>query len=201
MSSTNTSAQFGLRILVEPPNSSTSPLNIIFVHGLGGSPEGTWTDPETNSFWPPWLSKVKGLENSRIMTFGYDSGWNKIWKPNNVLDISDFARQLVNHLWCHYTDYENVNFAIYQVLSDLKEQTVFVTHSMGGLVVKKVLDLYQAILRTILIFAGTDYGTQRPTISPNNPKHNCNCFSWHTSSWCRSCKCLEDATQYQLLWD
>jgi hypothetical protein len=98
----------GLKIIVEPtlsPESSTPSLNIIFVHGLGGSSDTTWTDPETNAFWPIWLSKVKGLENSRIMTFGYDSGWNKIWKANNVLDISDFAKQLVHDLWSY--DFDN----------------------------------------------------------------------------------------------
>jgi hypothetical protein len=46
------------------------------------------------------------------MTFGYDSSWNKIWKPNNVLDISDFAKQLVHDLWCHYADYGNVKFPL-----------------------------------------------------------------------------------------
>jgi hypothetical protein len=80
----------------------------VFVHGLGGSAEGTWTDAGTNSFWPLWLSTVKGLENARIMTFGYDSSWNKIWKSNNVLDISDFAKQLVHDLWCHYLDHGDV---------------------------------------------------------------------------------------------
>jgi len=103
-------SQIGLRTIVEPPShgSSNPPLNIVFVHGLGGSAVGTWTAAESNSFWPSWLSKVKGLENARIMTFGYDSGWNKIWKPNNVLDISDFAKQLVHELWCHYSDYGDV---------------------------------------------------------------------------------------------
>ena len=111
-STSSTPGQIGLRILIEPDhlhNSSfTPPLNIVFVHGLGGSAEGTWTDGETNSFWPLWLSKVKGLENARIMTFGYDSSWNEIWKPNNVLDISDFAKQLIHDLWCHYSDYGDV---------------------------------------------------------------------------------------------
>jgi hypothetical protein len=102
------SDHFGLRILVDPPDAST-PINIIFVHGLGGSAEGTWTDDsQRKSLWPLWLPKVKGLENARIMTFGYDSGWNKIWKPNNVLDISDFGKQLVHELWCHYAEYGDV---------------------------------------------------------------------------------------------
>jgi hypothetical protein len=118
LSTSTTLPQFGLRILVEPtpsPHSSNSLINIIFVHGLGGSAEDTWTDPQTNSFWPPWLIRVKGLENARIMTFGYDAGWNEIWKPNNVLDVSDFARQLVNDLWNHYTEYGSVKFpSLYQ---------------------------------------------------------------------------------------
>jgi hypothetical protein len=102
-------SQIGLRTLVEPSHdSSTSPLNIVFVHGLGGSAEGTWTDSQNNSFWPPWLTKLAGLGNARIMTFGYDSGWNEIWKPNNVLDVSDFAKQLANDLWCHYSDHGDV---------------------------------------------------------------------------------------------
>jgi len=42
------------------------------------------------------------------MTFGYDSNWKNIWKPNNVLDVPDFARQLVNELWLHYADHGDV---------------------------------------------------------------------------------------------
>ena len=105
---TDTTNQFGLSTLVEPPQPSAPVLNIIFVHGLGGSAYGTWTHQQTKSFWPPWLSKVKGLENARIMTFGYDASWNKVWAANNVLDIPDFARQLVNELWLHYTDHGDV---------------------------------------------------------------------------------------------
>ena len=144
-STSSNPGQIGLTTLVEPTlshsSSSTSPLNIVFVHGLGGSAEGTWIDSQTNSFWPLWLSKVKGLENARIMTFGYDSSWNKMWKSNNVLDISDFAKQLVHDLWCHYLDYGDVIFALplYEILLTDQAQTVFVAHSMGGLVVKKVL--------------------------------------------------------------
>lgn len=44
----------------------------------------------------------------RIMTFGYDSGWNTLWKPDKVLDISDFAKQLVHDLWLHYTEHGKV---------------------------------------------------------------------------------------------
>ena len=101
-------ARFGLFTLVEPPQSSAPALNVIFVHGLGGSAYGTWTHELTKSFWPPWLSKLNGLENARIMTFGYDSSWNKIWTASNILDIPDFARQLVNELWLLYGNHGDV---------------------------------------------------------------------------------------------
>jgi hypothetical protein len=102
----------GLQILHEPTTSSDSanrPINIIFVHRLGGSATGTWTDSQSGSFWPLWLPEVKDLKDTRILTLGYDSAWNKIWKPNNVLDTSDFAKQLMHKLWIHYTDYGNVD--------------------------------------------------------------------------------------------
>ena len=95
--------RFGLHVVFEPAltndNEPIPPVtNIIFVHGLGGSAEGTWTHSGSKSFWPRWLPNVKGLEFSRIMTFGYDADWNKIWRPNSLLDISDFGDQLLNHL-------------------------------------------------------------------------------------------------------
>jgi hypothetical protein len=111
-STTRTSSKLGLKTIRDPPSPhelSNPPMNIVFIHGLGGSSKGTWTDAPSGYFWPSWLPEIKGLENLRIMTFGYDSGWNKLWKPNNVLDISDFAKQLVNDLWLHYGEHGDVN--------------------------------------------------------------------------------------------
>jgi hypothetical protein len=53
------------------------------------------------------------LDNARIAVFGYDSEWNKIWKPNNVLDISDFSDQLLNALRRHYSRYGNVSTSFF----------------------------------------------------------------------------------------
>jgi len=104
-STASTASQLGLKIPVEP-NSSLPSINIVFVNGLGGSAEGTWTHAQIKASWPRWLSELKELEHARIMLFGYDSDWNKIWKANNVLDISDFAKQLAHDLWCHFSNYE-----------------------------------------------------------------------------------------------
>ena len=75
---------------------------------LEGQQNGTWTEKQPGSFWPLWLPEIKSLENARIMMLGYESGWNKIWKTNNVLDISDFAKQLVHDLWLHYLEHGDV---------------------------------------------------------------------------------------------
>ena len=110
--------RLGLKTLVEPPSpavSSSPPLNIVFVHGLGGSADDTWIDPGSGSFWPQWLPENKVLENARVMTFGYDSDWNKIWNPGNVLDISDFAKQLANEMWLHYSQYGDVRPLLWNV--------------------------------------------------------------------------------------
>src|SRR5271155_4149700 len=56
-------------------NSKVASVNIVFVHGLGGSAVGTWTDDETKFFWPAALTKSAGLENARIMTYGYNAEW------------------------------------------------------------------------------------------------------------------------------
>lgn len=83
-------------------------INIIFVHGLGGSSKGTWTYTETQSFWPEWLPDKNGLENVRIATFGYDANWGNVMAPSNALGVADFAMQLLDSLDLHYSEYGDV---------------------------------------------------------------------------------------------
>jgi hypothetical protein len=80
------------------------PVDIIFVHGLGGSARGTWTHPGTKQFWPEWLFQLNSMRNVRIYTFGYDSAWEKLWAPRNYLGIQGFAEQLVDSLILHYEE-------------------------------------------------------------------------------------------------
>lgn len=81
-----------------------NPVDIIFVHGLGGSARGTWTHPETKEFWPEWLFQMNSIRNIRIYTFGYDSAWEKLWAPRNYLGIRGFAHQLIDSLILHYEE-------------------------------------------------------------------------------------------------
>ncbi|KFY20927.1 hypothetical protein V491_03307, partial [Pseudogymnoascus sp. VKM F-3775] len=87
----------GLTIIYEP---NTPPsLDIIFVHGLGGSSLATWChnhDPEF--FWPyKWLPQEPGIQGARISSFGYDSNFSST-KPSPVSSIGDFAKSLLQSL-------------------------------------------------------------------------------------------------------
>lgn len=90
-----TKGSFGLTTLYLPePGSTTDVLvHIVFVHGLGGGSEHTWT--KGSAFWPrDFLPREDACRNSAIHSFGYDSDF----KSGNVLDISDFARSLLGNL-------------------------------------------------------------------------------------------------------
>jgi hypothetical protein len=94
---------YGLEVLYEPetPPPPAKPVQIVFVHGLGGSKRGTWSDSEKNkNFWPTWLHDEKGLENIRIATFGYNSSFHFL-APNRDLCIPIFANQLLLSLNLH----------------------------------------------------------------------------------------------------
>jgi hypothetical protein len=87
------------------PKTALSPdaksVEIIFVHGLGGSSKGTWTHPRTKGFWPTWLHDEQGFEHVRISTFGYDANFG-ILAAGNQLGIPDFATQLLDDIDLHY---------------------------------------------------------------------------------------------------
>lgn len=85
----------GLNVLYEP-NDGASIVDIIFVHGLGGTSQKTWSrnrDPQF--FWPrEWLPLEPGFEQARILSFGYNAHFASSGREN-VLDIADFAKDLL----------------------------------------------------------------------------------------------------------
>lgn len=67
--------------------------DLIFVHGLNGGSESTWTKNNIPSlFWPSaWLPSDEAFQDVRIHTFGYASGLSR----ESVLHVPDFARSLL----------------------------------------------------------------------------------------------------------
>jgi len=84
----------GLSVVYEPD--SPPALDIIFVHGLGGSSRQTWSkhrDPDL--FWPQkWLPNEPDICRARILCFGYNASFQASG-PNSLSNISDFAKELL----------------------------------------------------------------------------------------------------------
>ena len=119
----------GLTVIYTPDNGRK--VDIVFVHGLGGTSLGTWSksrDPE--NFWPLTLLPLEpDICLARIMTFGYNATFQAT--GNVTTSILDFAKELLFDL----------KYAKDQNMDDLDVGTVpliFVVHSMGGLIVKEV---------------------------------------------------------------
>lgn len=84
----------GLSVIYEPE--TTRSLDIIFVHGLGGTSRQTWAkNRDENLFWPSrWLPLEPGISTARILSFGYNAHFMSTG-PNSITNISDFAKDLL----------------------------------------------------------------------------------------------------------
>lgn len=79
---------YGLTTLYDPPEQNAV-VDLIFVHGLNGGSQSTWTKGDDCNFWPKtWLPRDDAFQDVRIHTFGYHSGLSK----ESVLHIQDFSR-------------------------------------------------------------------------------------------------------------
>jgi len=89
-------------------STTQKPVDIIFVHGLGGNACETWTHKDTGSFWPEWLYDEQGFENVRCFTFEYSVDFATFLGAENVSGIAGFARQLLGELRGRIADKDSV---------------------------------------------------------------------------------------------
>ncbi|KAJ4132375.1 hypothetical protein NW754_015190 [Fusarium falciforme] len=115
----STQGAYGLRTCHD---SEDAVADVVFVHGLTGDRETTWTDSSSRVFWPAQFLK-NDVPKTRIVTFGYDADVVHFWAMASQNRIRNHALNLVN------------------ALAQLRERTetearpiLFVTHSLGGLV-------------------------------------------------------------------
>jgi protein SERAC1 len=69
----------------------------VFVHGLTGNRETTWTHKQTKTFWPQNLLGVD-LPNARILTFGYDADVMGVLKIAGSNTLRNHGKSLANEL-------------------------------------------------------------------------------------------------------
>lgn len=120
--------------VLHPENRSdyTEDIDIVFIHGIRGSPFYTWRqkDPVNNGYtycWPKdWLSL--DYPNSRIISVEYNSHLSD-WLLSCPLEKEDFSIDKQAEKICKKLKECGVG----------KKPTIWVTHSMGGLIVKKML--------------------------------------------------------------
>ncbi|KAF7503753.1 hypothetical protein GJ744_003295 [Endocarpon pusillum] len=150
----------GLNVIHKPEGNPR--VDIIFVHGLGGSSRMTWSmnhNPEF--FWPlKFLPLEPDINEARILTFGYSANFLR-GSGKNKMSVLDFAKDLLFDL--KYGKDGSV-----PELDDLRmgeRPIIFVVHSMGGLIVKEAYmqgqndPTYEDIIKTVssIIFLSTPH--------------------------------------------
>ncbi|KAK4097307.1 hypothetical protein N658DRAFT_500536 [Parathielavia hyrcaniae] len=150
----------GLKVVHRPTGERR--VDVVFVHGLGGSSQMTWShnrDPEF--FWPlKFLPFESDINESRILTFGYNANFRS-GSGRNKMSVLDFAKDLLYEM--KFSQDESV-----QELEDLRmgeRPIIFIVHSMGGLIVKEAYmqgqndPAYDAIIKAVsaIIFLSTPH--------------------------------------------
>ena len=105
-------------------------IDIVAVHGLNGHYEDTWTwVSDDKSIRQNWLKDFlpNQIPNARIMSYGYDS---TVQFSKSSANVNIFADQLLNDLKSQRMD-----------PGEKIRSIVFICHSLGGIVVKKVVIL------------------------------------------------------------
>ncbi|KAG4440948.1 hypothetical protein IFR05_003577 [Cadophora sp. M221] len=175
--------EIGLHVL-HTPSDNIAAADIVFVHGLQGSPYKTWTwkgevaqkrrwprfglgrkddRPEESErispeiFWPADFL-YEDYPDLRILTYGYDSHVSRFFNgPANKSNLSQLGEGLLNRLSGERSRSKAS-----------KRPIIFVAHSLGGLVVKEALveskkyednamksDIYESIKG--IVFFGTPH--------------------------------------------
>ena len=104
-------------------------VDVVFVHGLNGDPEKTWTAEKSRIFWPSMLlPPVLEEQKARILVYGYDADVTSFTGSTSKEKIHNHAEHLVAALAANRS-----------IRGASDRPLIFVAHSLGGLVVKRAL--------------------------------------------------------------
>ncbi|KAH7346139.1 hypothetical protein BKA65DRAFT_272059 [Rhexocercosporidium sp. MPI-PUGE-AT-0058] len=106
------------------PKAHDNLVDLVFVHGLGGTFRGTWTADGAPRPWienPEFLGPLK--DKVRILSFGYNA--NRFGEVANT--------RIIHHA-------NSLLRALFRKRIDCQERPIiFIAHSLGGLVVKRAI--------------------------------------------------------------
>ncbi|NSX35558.1 hypothetical protein HTS88_03950 [Pseudarthrobacter oxydans] len=105
-------------LAVDTPEDAT--LDVVFVHGLDGDAQSSWSRESSSSFWPRWLAE--DIPSLAVWSVGYEASSSR-WR-GRAMAMEDRAINLLAELQNHGIG---------------NRPLCFVTHSMGGLLVKEML--------------------------------------------------------------
>ncbi|KAK9849280.1 hypothetical protein MYU51_014507 [Penicillium brevicompactum] len=119
--------QFGLTQIYTPRDEPT--IDIVFVHGLNGHPQNSWTSKNTGCFWPvDLLPDILAAQRPRILTYGYNANVTAFTDGVSRDTVVSHAETLASSLAANRNLRNGTNRPI-----------IFICHSLGGLVVKRAL--------------------------------------------------------------
>ena len=97
--------------------------DVVFVHGLGGNGVAYWQSGRSNdTFWPAWLAKEDGFASIGIWSLAYNAA-PFAWQ-GEAMPLYANAKNALDQLSLNGIG---------------RRPVVFVTHSLGGLLVKKMM--------------------------------------------------------------
>ena len=94
---------------------------VVFVHGVTGDAAATWRNPATGASWPEMITRDPELADFDVYLAGFDSP---------LLGRSSTIEEIAQRLLVQITD---------DGVFDRYAQVHFITHSMGGLITKRML--------------------------------------------------------------
>ena len=123
--------QYGLTE-VHRPVTGTALVDVVFVHGLDGHPQSTWTSEKDGVFWPAQLlPPILEEEKARILVYGYDA--------NVTPSMDDATTMTKDKIHNHVEQLLAVLYEDKRKNEATERPIIFITHSLGGLVVKAAL--------------------------------------------------------------
>ncbi|KAK1521436.1 hypothetical protein CPAR01_14959 [Colletotrichum paranaense] len=127
---TSSSSPIGMSVLHDPSegNAAVECLDsIVFIHGLKGHREKTWTSDKASEPWPKALLPSE-IPDARVLAYGYDADVAKATEMVSVSRIRDHAATFLKRL---------TNFR--DRTDSSARPIIFVCHSLGGLVCQAAL--------------------------------------------------------------